>query len=71
MSIGASGRDRSAFFADLIAAGLFVPSGVEGVYGRGGRFEEIRAAIEALIKQGKAAGPATGVARAGIGVGIH
>ncbi len=49
MSIGASGRDRSAFFADLIAAGLFVPSGVEGVYGRGGRFEEIRAAIEALI----------------------
>jgi len=42
-------RDRSAFLADLIAAGLFVPSGVDGVYGRGGRFEEIRAAVEALI----------------------
>ena len=35
-------RDRSAFLAELIAAGLFVPSGVDGVYGRGGRFEEIR-----------------------------
>jgi seryl-tRNA synthetase len=42
-------RDRSAFLADLIAAGLFVPSGVDGVYGRGGRFEEIRMAVEALI----------------------
>lgn len=42
-------RDRAAFLADLIAAGLFVPSGVDGVYGRGGRFEEIRAAVEAMI----------------------
>ena len=42
-------RDRSAFLAELIAAGLFVPSGVDGVYGRGGRFEEIRTAVEALI----------------------
>jgi seryl-tRNA synthetase len=42
-------RDRSAFLAELIATGLFVPSGVDGVYGRGGRFEEIRTAVEALI----------------------
>lgn len=42
-------RDRAAFLAELIAAGLFVPSGVDGVYGRGGRFEEIRAAVEAMI----------------------
>jgi seryl-tRNA synthetase len=45
----ASGRDRSAFLADLIESGLFVPSGVDGVYGRGGRFEEIRWAVEGLI----------------------
>jgi seryl-tRNA synthetase len=42
-------RDRAALLADLIAAGLFVPSGVDGVYGRGGRFEEVRGAVEALI----------------------
>ncbi len=46
---GAPGRERAAFLADLTAAGLFVASGVDGVYGRGGRFEEIRSAIEDLL----------------------
>ena len=46
---GSPGRTRAAFLAELMAAGLFVPSGVDGVYGRGDRFEEIRTAIEDLI----------------------
>src|SRR5690242_11495850 len=42
-------RNRSAFLTELIASGMFVPSGVDGVYGRGGRFEDIRTAVEELI----------------------
>jgi seryl-tRNA synthetase len=42
-------RERAVFLAELIDGGLFVPSGVDGVYGRGNRFEEIRVAVEGLI----------------------
>jgi seryl-tRNA synthetase len=42
-------QERAAFLAELIDARLFVPSGVDGVYGRGNRFEEIRLAVEELI----------------------
>ena len=42
-------RDRAAFLADLVAEGLIIPSGVDGAYGRGARFEEVRAAVERLV----------------------
>ncbi len=34
---------------DLVKAGLLIPSGVRGVYGRSGRFEEIITRFEALV----------------------
>lgn len=46
---GAPRRERAAFLADLIQSGLLIPSGVDGAYGRGGRFEEVRHAIERHI----------------------
>jgi seryl-tRNA synthetase len=46
---GAPRRERAAFLADLIAAGLLVPSGVDGAYGRGGRLEAVRQAVEGHI----------------------
>ena len=33
----------------LVEAGLLVPTGVHGVYARGGAFEEIRLAFDALV----------------------
>jgi seryl-tRNA synthetase len=40
---------QSAFLAELTDAGLLLPSGVPGVYGRGSAFGELVAALEALI----------------------
>ncbi len=37
--------------AELIEAGLLIPSGVDGVYGRGGLFEDIIQRFEALVTQ--------------------
>jgi seryl-tRNA synthetase len=48
-TIGSPRRDRAAFLAEVIERGFLIPSGVDGAYGRGGRFEEVRAAVEALI----------------------
>jgi seryl-tRNA synthetase len=41
--------DQAEFLEQLIAARLLVPSGVPGVYGRGGDFEDVRLALEALV----------------------
>jgi len=40
---------RPAFLAALIEAGLFVPTGVKGVYGRGSQFEAVRFGLDDLI----------------------
>lgn len=41
--------DQAGFLHELVAAGLLIPSGVPGVYGRGTDFEDVRLALEALI----------------------
>ena len=35
--------DQAAFLAELVERGLLIESGVPGVYGRGGDFEDVRA----------------------------
>ena len=47
--VGSPRRDRASFLAEVIERGFLIPSGVDGAYGRGGRFEEIRTAVEAHI----------------------
>ena len=39
--------DQAAFLEELVEAGLIVPSGVPGVYGRNATFEDVRLAFEA------------------------
>jgi seryl-tRNA synthetase len=41
--------DQAAFRDELIARGLFLESGVPGLYGRGATFEDIRTRFDALI----------------------
>lgn len=41
--------EQTSFLAELLAAGLLIESGVPGVYGRGARFELVRAAFDALV----------------------
>jgi seryl-tRNA synthetase len=42
--------EQRAFLEDLVEAGLLVPYGVPGVYGRGERFERVRLALEWLVR---------------------
>jgi seryl-tRNA synthetase len=41
--------EQDAFLDELVAAGLLVRTGVHGVYGRGGTFEDIRQAFDAVV----------------------
>lgn len=41
--------DQQEFLAELIDAGLLIPSGVHGVYGRGAAFEAVRTGFDALV----------------------
>ena len=41
--------EASSFLSDLVARGLLIESGVPGVYGRGGAFEDVREALAALV----------------------
>jgi len=41
--------DQTAYLEELVAAGLLVPSGVPGVYGRSGTFEDVRLAFDGLV----------------------
>jgi seryl-tRNA synthetase len=41
--------DQAEFLADLVAHGLLVETGVPGVYGRAGAFEQVRSAFDALV----------------------
>ena len=43
--------DQAAFMAELLDAGLFVATGVPGVYGRGGAFEDVRLRFDDLIRR--------------------
>ncbi len=50
--------DRQTFLDALVDAGLLVPTGVRGVYGRGGTFESVLLAFDALIsRETSAEGP--------------
>ena len=42
-------RRRAELLEALVEAGLLMPSGVPGIYGRGSVFEDIRLGIEALV----------------------
>ncbi|WP_328859041.1 amino acid--[acyl-carrier-protein] ligase [Williamsia herbipolensis] len=49
-------RARAQFRDDLIDAGLLVPSGIDGLYGRGAMFEDVIDAIdEVVVAAGRAA----------------
>jgi seryl-tRNA synthetase len=41
--------DQDAYLEELVAAGLLVRTGVHGVYGRSGVFEDVRNAFDALV----------------------
>ena len=43
--------EQDAFLAELLAARLFVATGVPGVYGRGGVFEDLRLRFDDLIRR--------------------
>ena len=45
----AASPDQAAFLDELLAAGLFVASGVPGVYGRGAVFEDVRMRFDDLV----------------------
>jgi seryl-tRNA synthetase len=40
---------EQAFLDELIAGGLFIPSGVPGLYGRGMEFERVRNRVDAMV----------------------
>jgi seryl-tRNA synthetase len=41
--------DQAAFLAELVEHGLLIESGVPGLYGHGGVFEEVRLRLEAML----------------------
>jgi seryl-tRNA synthetase len=41
--------DASAFRAELVSSGLLVLTGVDGVYGRSGTYEDVAAAVDGLV----------------------
>ncbi|MEA2403459.1 MAG: hypothetical protein QOE08_106 [Thermoleophilaceae bacterium] len=41
--------DQAAFLDELVEAGLLLPSGVPGVYGRSSAFEDVRVGVDSLI----------------------
>jgi seryl-tRNA synthetase len=43
--------EQGAFLEELLEHGLFVQTGVAGVYGKGGRFEKVRVALEKLLSR--------------------
>jgi seryl-tRNA synthetase len=47
--------DQVAFLAELVSRGLLLETGVAGVYGRNGEFEDVRTRIAALVTDAAAA----------------
>ncbi|GGF12807.1 amino acid--[acyl-carrier-protein] ligase [Williamsia phyllosphaerae] len=52
-------RARRAFRDDLVDAGLLIPSGIDGLYGRGAVFEDVISGIDALVVAAGAAAHGT------------
>jgi seryl-tRNA synthetase len=48
-SVGAGTVERAALLSELIERGLLLPSGVPGVYGRSGEFEDVREGVADLV----------------------
>jgi seryl-tRNA synthetase len=48
-SDAAIGEARQRFVDELVAAGLLIPAGARGVYGRGARFEEARTRFASVV----------------------
>jgi seryl-tRNA synthetase len=46
--------DQAAFREELLSHGLLVASGVQGIYGKGERFEEVRLGLDALLTRAAA-----------------
>jgi seryl-tRNA synthetase len=44
-------REQATFLAELIDEGLLIPSGVDGAYGRGSRFEQVRTGVDRFITE--------------------
>ena len=42
---------QPAYIDQLIASGLLVPTGVDGLYGRSGLFEDVIARFEAIVTE--------------------
>ncbi|HLL92666.1 MAG TPA: hypothetical protein VK252_06970, partial [Solirubrobacteraceae bacterium] len=47
--------DQAALLSALVQRGLLIETGVPGIYGRGGPFEEVREAVAALVTRAGAA----------------
>ncbi len=52
--VRAGTEEETAFLRELTADGLFIESGVPGVYGRGSVFEDVREGVDALITRNAA-----------------
>jgi seryl-tRNA synthetase len=50
----AGSPEQVSFAQDLVDAGLLVPTGVDGVFGRGGEFERVRLAFDAFVTRAAA-----------------
>jgi seryl-tRNA synthetase len=46
--------EQESFLAELLAAGLLIPSGVPGVYGRSSGFEDVRERVDAVVTRAAA-----------------
>ena len=51
MSVAAATSEQHAFLLELIAHGLYLPSGEPGIYGRGSTFERVRNGFDALVSR--------------------
>ena len=49
MALREGSEEQVAYLAELVAAGLLIPSGVPGVYGRNADFEAVRTGVDALV----------------------
>ena len=53
-----NGDDWGAFTDDLVGAGLWIPTGVPGVYGRNADFERVAVGFEEVVTRSSTAGNA-------------
>jgi seryl-tRNA synthetase len=51
MSVATGTSEQQAFLLELIAHGLYLPSGEPGIYGRSSVFEQVRTGFDALVSR--------------------